>query len=135
MEKTRAGHNTCLNRWSAHLAELTDTALKYIDDPVIKDAFRDWVVKGEHAPQYGDNLYDLLLCKRNPHFKMTSMFFYVTVEVSSKSIFYRTCTLRRQMGNLPPMTKLEGIYLFPETLEIQLGDDATVAPRVKFVTI
>lgn len=126
MEKTRAGENSSLNRWNVHRAELTDMSLKNINDSDVEKAFRDWVVKGENSPSYGDNLYDLLLCKIVPSLKINNMFFFKTVKAEEKYIIYGACILRRKIGNMPPMTSLTHIYLYTDTLEMDMGNGSRI---------
>jgi hypothetical protein len=126
MEKTRANTNGQLDRWNVHRAELTDMSLQNIDDHEVAKAFREWVVKGNSSPMYGDALYDLLLCKLVPGLKMNHNFFFKTVTNGENYVMYNSCVTRRKMGELPPMTHLNCIYLYTDTLELDLGNGARV---------
>jgi hypothetical protein len=121
MDKTRGNTSGPLNRWDAHRAELTDKALGMLSSPKVKQAFRDWVVKGENAPQYGDTLYDQLMCIANG-MSMNRMFMFKTWEYGDSSIEYYDCILRVKFGNCPPGTRFETISVDPTTLEISTCD-------------
>jgi len=127
MEKTRAGGNGSLDRWNAHRAELTDMSIQNIDDHEVSKAFREWVVKGSSSPMYGDNLYDLLLCKMVPGLKMNSLFMFKTITNGENYVMYDGCILRRRIGNSPPMTHVPCIYLYTETLELDLGNGSRLS--------
>jgi hypothetical protein len=116
MEKTR-GNTSGLNRWDAHRAELTDKALSMLSNPKVKQAFRDWVVKGDNAPQYGDALYDQLLCCANG-MCMTRLFMFREFEYCDECIQYTDCILRVKFGTHLPGTRLDTITMDPLTLEI-----------------
>jgi len=117
MDKTRGNTSGLLNRWDAHRAELTDKALNMLSSPKVKQAFRDWVVKGDNAPQYGDALYDQLLCCANG-MCMNRAFMFRKFEYGDECIEYRDCILRVRFGNHLPGTRVDLITLNPMTLEI-----------------
>jgi len=133
MEKTRANTSgpQCLSRWNAHRAELTDAALKEISDPDILTAFRNWVVKGDNSPQYGDLLYDFLLCKKRK-FKMNNMFMYklVVYGLHTPDPVYHDCILRTRLGTLPPGTMVEKISIDTTTVELVID-----GARVQLVAV
>jgi len=128
MEKTRGNISGPLTRWDAHRAELTDKALSMISSPKVKQAFRDWVVKGENAPQYGDTLYDQLLCHANS-MCMTRAFMFTSYDYDGEecSIEYTDCILRVKFGNYLPGTRLDRITVNPLTLEISDCSGTTAA--------
>jgi hypothetical protein len=123
MEKTRGNTSGPLNRWDAHRAELTDKALSSLNNAKVKQAFRDWVVKGENAPQYGDVLYDQLMCSMHGML-MNRMFMFKTWEYGEGEdyIVYSNCILRVKFGNHPPGTLFDIISVDPMTLEISACD-------------
>lgn len=118
MEKTRANTSGSLTRWDAHRAELTDKALGLLSSAKVKQAFRDWVVKGENAPQYGDALYDQLICSANG-MCMNRVFMFKKFEYTDEGgIEYTDCILRVKFGSHLPGTRLDTITMDPLTLEI-----------------
>ena len=117
MNKTRGNTSGPLTRWDAHRAELTDKALGMLSSSKVKQAFRDWVVKGENAPQYGDALYDQLLCSANG-MCMNRVFMFRDFEYIDESIEYRDCILRVKFGSHLPGTRFDCITFDPLTLEI-----------------
>jgi hypothetical protein len=118
MNKTRGNTSGPLTRWDAHRAELTDKALSNIVSVRVRQAFRDWVVKGENAPQYGDALYDQLLCSENG-MCINRMFLFKNCDREvDDCILYTDCILRVRFGNHPPGTRFEIISVDPMTLEI-----------------
>lgn len=117
MNKTRGNTSGPLNRWDVHRAELTDKALAVISDKSVQQAFRDWVVKGDNAPQYGDALYDHIM-RRTNDMCMNRMFLFKTFEYVDDYIEYKDCILRIKHGNLPPGSGISLITVDPVTLEI-----------------
>lgn len=119
MNKTRGNTSGSLTRWEAHRAELTDKALGMIEIPAVKRAFRDWVVKGDNAPQYGDALYDQMICSENDML-MTRVFIFkeVAYRDDCRHIEYTDCILRVKFGTHLPGTRLDIITVDPLTLEI-----------------
>ena len=117
MNKTRGNTSGPLNRWDAHRAELTDKALAVISDKGVQQAFRDWVVKGENAPQYGDALYDHIM-RRTNNMCMNRMFLFANYEYGEECIEYRDCILRIKYGTLLPGSGVSLITVDPITLEI-----------------
>ena len=115
MEKTRGNTSGPLDRWDAHRAELTDKALGLLSSAKVKQAFRDWVVKGENAPQYGDALYDQMLCSANG-MCMNRVFMFKKFEY--ECFEYTDCILRVKFGSHLPGTRFDRITLNPITLEI-----------------
>jgi hypothetical protein len=126
MDKTRANISGHLTRWDAHRAYLTDKALSMLSIPNVKQAFRDWVVKGENAPRYGDALYDQLLCCANG-MCMNHVFMFREFEYKDECIEYTDCILRVKFGNHLPGTRFDRITLNPITLEISDGSGTTAS--------
>ena len=120
MDKTRANTSGPLNRWNAHRAELTDKALPLaVTSEKVKLAFRNWVVKGENAPQYGDTLYDHLVCIENG-LVMNTAFMFKTYELGDcDDVIYHDCILRTWMGNLAPGTKVPQLTMDVTTLTVR----------------
>ena len=119
MEKTRANTNGPLDRWYAHRAELTDKALANLGSDKVKQAFRNWIVKGDHAPQYGDALYDQLLCIANG-MTMNNIFMFKEHELGDcDDVIYHDCILRTWMGNLAPGTKVPQLTMDVTTLTVR----------------
>lgn len=129
MNKTRGNTSGPLTRWDAHRAELTDKALGMMEigHRVVKQAFRDWVVKGENAPQYGDALYDQMICSEND-MHMTRVFMFKEVEYRDDcgAIDYMDCILRVKFGSHLPGTRLDIITVDILTLQIRDNKSTTV---------
>ena len=119
MEKTRANTNGPLDRWYAHRAELTDKALANLGSDKVKQAFRNWVIKGDHAPQYGDALYDHLVCITNG-MTMNNIFMFKEHELGDcDEIIYHDCILRAKLGNLPPGMHVPRLIMDLTTLTVR----------------
>lgn len=114
METRKATHGS-LQRWNAHKKYLVETSIKYIDVPEIRNAFTNWVINGDNAPQFGDELFDYLYAKENGLY-INRYFIFKTYT----NQMYKDCILRKQMGSYGSMMNIGDVSFDPYTMRLEV---------------
>jgi len=105
----RRAKNRSLECWEAHLPTFVDVTFANVNDPDLRNAFRNYIIKGKCAPQYGDALFDQVYFVLGHYPLMNDIFYYRYVYSEGGDVVYKDCRLRRRIGPLDPMTCINEI--------------------------
>jgi hypothetical protein len=122
MVELRGAKNRALDCWERHLPSLVDVTFANVNDPELRNAFRDYVIKGKCAPQYGDALFDHVYFVLGHYAAMNDIFYYNDKYSEGGDIIYSGCRLRRRIGPLAPMSCFNRIVFCGDSMTFRFDN-------------
>lgn len=113
---TRTSLNRSLNCWNSHKKYLTLSGLKYIHDEKFQISFRNWVINGDNAPQFGDELFDQIYSREN-NLLMNKYFMYENYDHG----MYTNCILRKKIDDHSIYERVENIFFNPHEVTFKIN--------------
>lgn len=117
---TRIAVDRSLHCWNSHKKYLTLSAMKYINDEKFQISFTNWVINGDNAPQFGDELFDQIYSREN-NLLMNRYFMYKTYEYGHGK--YKNCILRKKIDNHAIYDRVETIVFNQHELSFQIDSE------------
>jgi hypothetical protein len=92
------------------------SAMNHIDDHHIRYSFTSWVINGDNAPEFGDELFDRIFAKDN-NLQINKYFMYETYEDGK----YKNCILRKKVPDHELYQSVECITFDPHQLILKIN--------------
>jgi len=120
MMDTRKATHRPLNCWDAHKRFLFHNAIECVDCEPVKTALANWVIQGDNAPQFGDELFDQIYAKQH-NLYINRYFMFKSYEGET----FHKCILRRPFAGHGTYDEVQTVTFnpFKMTLQIDLNNE------------
>lgn len=118
MMETRKAIHRPLNCWDAHKKFLFHSSIECVDCESVKTAFGNWVIQGDNAPQFGDELFDQIYAKRH-NLHINRYFMFKTYEGET----FHGCILRRVFGGYCIYDEVPTVIFNPYKMTLQIDNE------------